>query len=129
MTTAEYSLFARTLADGTTVSFAHGYCGPEAVARAVENARETPGRVVELTAAEHPTSGGRTLARLRFFVATDDAGDLAGHVRAVSSDWPRIGSETYAYPAASDASVAASLTIRLLKMAGSLDAVIFRTAI
>jgi hypothetical protein len=47
----------------------------------------------------------------------------------VSADWPRIGIETYAYPNASDANVAAGLTIRLLKMAGSLDAVIFRTAI
>jgi hypothetical protein len=79
--------------------------------------------------AEHPMNGGRTLARLRFFVATDDAGDLAGHVRAVSADWPRIGSETYASPNASDANVAAGLAIRLLKMSGTLDAVIFRTAL
>lgn len=127
-TTTEYALFSRTLADGTTVSFAHGYCGPEAIARAVEDARETPGRIVELTAAEHPMEGGRTFTRIRFFVATDAADNLAGHVRAASDSWPDVGSETYAYPSDSDALIAVKIAVRLLKMSGRVDAWIFRTS-
>lgn len=128
-TTTEYALFSRTLTDGTAVSFALGYCGPEAVAKAAEEARATPGRVIELTAAEHPTNGGKVFTRIRFFVATDAADDLAGHVRAASDSWPDVGSETYAYPSDSDALIAVKIAVRLLKMSGRVDAWIFRTSI
>ncbi len=58
--------FEMSLADGTRVSFAHGYCGAAAIAEAVRNCHKEP---KALFVAEHPSHGGRIFARhvIRWF--------------------------------------------------------------
>ena len=52
--------FESKLLDGTLVSFAHGYCGAAAIARAVRESKDKP---VALLVAKHPHHGGQIFNR------------------------------------------------------------------
>lgn len=113
------------LADGTAVSFDRDAYGAGAIASALADASDDPGREVTLVAAEHPRHGGRVFATLRFLVAPESAGDIEGHVRRASSDFPGLGSDTLARTA-DDPAAGAAIAMRLLRDAGRVDACIFR---
>ena len=80
---------------------------------------------VDAESAEHPRHGGRVFATLRFLVAPESAGDIEGHVRRASSDFPGLGSDTLARTA-DDPAAGAAIAMRLLRDAGRVDACIFR---
>lgn len=112
------SRFGAVLADGTRVTFAHGWNGESGVAAALAEARQTPGRVVELVAATHPGHGGEVRARLRFGVVADDDPDFPGRVRAPGEGGlTGPSSHTLARQGCPDPEVAAMLAMRLLREA------------
>lgn len=118
LTDETVALFGAVLADGTRVTFAHGWCDESAVAAALDEARANPGRVVELLAATHPQKGGAVRARLRFGLVPDEDPSLPGRVRAAGEGGlTGPSSHTLAPQGTPDTAVAAMLAMRLLRTA------------